>query len=412
MSKDEERAIETQIVLDRQITYQSLAENETDETSLKVIAAIGTLHNKIINDDLDSSEALVETLSEIAEAKETRDDTHENPIIDLRIDNNKYPEELTEEPVALRYSNTIAKKEADKDGSTSSIMQPIFDRVRSLDMPFLRSDGDHPKQDKSVSTVVESIISNKQENDKTDIPETIKKIIERQVKKLETEIKSKELIVKQAIIEKHKELTRGVESESERSKAPEANLLHSTPAFENIGKVLVKAESNRSKQRAESAAKEPIVKHIETISRSDLLELSAKTVVDGTTLRKVYETSLITEKGLRRVMTEYLRGGDIKSALKRELVEHEKDFERDPILRDKTHQTRTGGVVLDKLIMKIDSDPVDQSNKLQQIMSTQLNINPNSLSKKKVRVSWIDIVMLIFISVLLTMVLTLVMGRQ
>jgi hypothetical protein len=66
-----------------------------------------------------------------------------------------------------------------------------------------------------------------------------------------------------------------------------------------------------------------------------LLALSEKVVIDGASLRQVYETHLVGERGLRRVITEYLRGGDYKSMLRRELVEREIDFERDPILRDK-----------------------------------------------------------------------------
>ena len=76
-------------------------------------------------------------------------------------------------------------------------------------------------------------------------------------------------------------------------------------------------------------------KQAETMGRTELLLLSEKVQVDGTSLRKIYENQLVTEKGLRRLVTEYLRGGNVSRALRRELVEHQIDFERDPMMRDK-----------------------------------------------------------------------------
>ena len=51
-------------------------------------------------------------------------------------------------------------------------------------------------------------------------------------------------------------------------------------------------------------------------------------------MRQIYETHLVGERGLRRLVAEHLRGGDLNKALRREIVEREIDFERDPALRD------------------------------------------------------------------------------
>jgi hypothetical protein len=71
------------------------------------------------------------------------------------------------------------------------------------------------------------------------------------------------------------------------------------------------------------------------MSRAELLAVSEKIVVDGSSLRQIYETHLVGERGLRRLVAEHLRGGNVKKALRREMVEREIDFERDPAMRDR-----------------------------------------------------------------------------
>lgn len=133
-----------------------------------------------------------------------------------------------------------------------------------------------------------------------------------------------------------------------RRRAPEARQLHSVQeAPGHIGHVLVSAESRRrseppkqQKERLDTAAvrQERLHvtpdKHIETLSRPELMSLSDRIIVEGNSLRQIYETHLIGEQGLRRLVQEYIRGGDVQKALQREIVEHEIDFERDPALRD------------------------------------------------------------------------------
>lgn len=127
-----------------------------------------------------------------------------------------------------------------------------------------------------------------------------------------------------------------------RHRAPEANQLHGAglSAHEHIGHVLMNAESAKRDSQAPKAerAKEkihlPPNKRIETLSRPELLAMSEQIAVEGSTLRNVYETHLIGEQALRRLVAEYMHDGDVAKALQREIVEHEIDFERDPALRD------------------------------------------------------------------------------
>jgi hypothetical protein len=84
----------------------------------------------------------------------------------------------------------------------------------------------------------------------------------------------------------------------------------------------------------EDSGKERAAISAHTMKKSELLEFAAKIEVEGTTLRRMYEGNVIGEKALRRVVAEFLRGGNFKRKLRREIVEKEKDFERDPRLRD------------------------------------------------------------------------------
>lgn len=151
-----------------------------------------------------------------------------------------------------------------------------------------------------------------------------------------------------------------------RAPAAEANQLHGKRhAPEQIGHVLVGAESFRQvfngpgsaenvssleKQKPARSEKllrtearpEPLIsveRNIDTLNRVDLLKLSERIIIDGASLRQIYETRLVGEKGLRRLVKEHLKGGDVKKALRREIVEREIDFERDPGLRDRAPQS-------------------------------------------------------------------------
>lgn len=128
---------------------------------------------------------------------------------------------------------------------------------------------------------------------------------------------------------------------------------------EKIGKVVVSAETLMAKKIDKTPSGAGLSeKDVLTISHRELLELSEKIELEGTTLRRVYESQVVSEKGLRRLVLEYLRGGNLQKALRRELVEREIDFNRDPALRDRVlgsalNSARSGGAhPLDDLLKK------------------------------------------------------------
>lgn len=82
----------------------------------------------------------------------------------------------------------------------------------------------------------------------------------------------------------------------------------------------------------------------DTMPRAELLAASTQIEVEGTTLKNIYEAKLISEQGLRNVINTYERGGDVKRVLQQEIVEQQREFERDPHLRH-ADVTDGGGVV-------------------------------------------------------------------
>jgi len=78
------------------------------------------------------------------------------------------------------------------------------------------------------------------------------------------------------------------------------------------------------------------------MSRDELLGISSEISADSTTLRHVYDSHLIGENGLRRLVYEHMQGGNLQEALRQEILEHETDFERDPKLRGQGQAQKPG----------------------------------------------------------------------
>jgi hypothetical protein len=123
--------------------------------------------------------------------------------------------------------------------------------------------------------------------------------------------------------------------------------------IERLGKTVVNAEAPREVPM-DIGKIQP--EHVKDMSRNELLLLSEKVVVEGASLRQIYEQHLIGERGLRHLISEYLQGKDIRKDLRKEMVEREIDFERDPILRDAAYHTTGGGAAstsLKQLLEKV-----------------------------------------------------------
>jgi hypothetical protein len=132
---------------------------------------------------------------------------------------------------------------------------------------------------------------------------------------------------------------------------------------ERIGRVLVRrTETVFTSETAVATERQPVVnkellsaeKRVQSMTRRELLAASETIIIEGANLRQIYETHLVGEQALRRIVAEHLRGGDVQKVLREELVEREIDFERDPVLRDRARAALSGGgnSALDNLLQK------------------------------------------------------------
>lgn len=105
------------------------------------------------------------------------------------------------------------------------------------------------------------------------------------------------------------------------------------PPFERAAPVpspeLMPAPAGYQEQRSPQTAE-----RVQRLDRRELLNTAEKIIIDGTSVRTMYESKRISEEGMRRVVTEYYRGGDIKHTLDQELMIKELTYERDPQIRD------------------------------------------------------------------------------
>jgi hypothetical protein len=89
----------------------------------------------------------------------------------------------------------------------------------------------------------------------------------------------------------------------------------------------------RQKERPEAMPAPEAAKAEYRLGKAELMRVAKDVKVDGIRLKDVFEVGRIDEEGLRAVVAVYLRGGDVRKQLTKELVVKERSYERDPSLR-------------------------------------------------------------------------------
>lgn len=136
-------------------------------------------------------------------------------------------------------------------------------------------------------------------------------------------------------------------------------------AAERAGHMVLAAEAPKSAAVAKSVETSIKPQEVKTLGRAELLQMSEKVVVEGASLRKIYESGHIGERQLRHLVSEHLQGRDIRESLRKEMVEHEIDFERDPLVRDRVHTRMIaagGGASLSALLQKAGIETTDSEH--------------------------------------------------
>ncbi len=196
-------------------------------------------------------------------------------------------------------------------------------------------------------------------------------------------------------------------------------------APEHIGHMAITTEAKPTGRATKATVERPDQpssaiaegKRVETLSRAELMELSEKVIIDGSSLRQIYETHLVGERGLRRLLAEHLHGGDLKKALRREIIEREIDFERDPGLRDMAPiqipddaGTDKGKAALEELLARVDVASDDKSEEAA-FFKARAIYESSQLHQHKQQRRMLDISLAIIISALLILVIILYIMR-
>lgn len=334
--EDDTTSIETlseeeQLVIEQQIIANKLHEVPESSDSAEVTEAIDGFHHKVLDENKTSQVAFTETMQSVEESLPESEapntvDKAEQAELNQAYTEAEHPQDFSDEPILIQRSNNLPP-----NVQVAGPEKPIENQNQHTTLEVQNN----AAADMFVGGVVGYLIGRRRGRIKAEkqlIP--IQKKLEKQVKALQSDIANKENAIRLAVTERQSQAPHVAEltQASSISQAIESNAV---PAVEQIQRVNNARPENRPAIPAVEIAPELTADvHVETMRRQDLLELAEKVHVEGTTLRRVFETHLISEKGLRRVLAEHLRGGDVIKALNMEMTEHQIDFERDPILRD------------------------------------------------------------------------------
>jgi len=415
-SEDSQYAVE-QIATERRA---EVAEEPVDMTPEEVAAheAAQEFYDRIVDEGLDLETAATETLAEVGpEDDDAEEDEATAPVAAAGGSSHTppptgpnggptLPPNPNVPPVAP-VPVTVAAANSAPIPVTHNVYIPYYDRSRAFG-------------DVLVGGIVGYLIGRRRGRIKTEkklLP--VQKKLEREVTHLKQDLATKEGLIREAARARVRQVASPASQRRERPlPAPE---LHRKPQLaprqERIGKVLVAAETIREVRQEEAPriSLDNAEKQVETLTRNELLTLSEKVIVEGSTLRNVYETHLISERGLRRLVTEYLRGGDVVRAFRRELIEREIDFERDPKLRDTVRKNLSGGArsqSLQKLLQQAGVAPIDETPaQIAQARAQQL-ADAKRQSKQASNRKVIDVSLITIIAVLLAVVLIMAAHRM
>lgn len=191
---------------------------------------------------------------------------------------------------------------------------------------------------------------------------------------------------------------------------------------EHIGHTLLAAEAAPKAER--NPLKVPLESIVEkgsgnklhpaTMSRAELIAISETIFIDGSSLRQIYETHLIGERGLRRLVAEQLKGGDLHNALRLEVMEREMDFERDPNLRDVGRVEPEGSVA--KVSELLDGAPsstpdIADTEEKAAFYKAQAQYKELKVKQHSQRRQLFDLAVIAVISFLLLLIIILLMAR-
>lgn len=322
LSPAETVAVEQQIVQTRQVEAAT-AEDDPDTS-----AAIAAFHGKIVGQGMSSDEALIDTLDAIES-----ESSEQAPITQPETTpaSNQQVEQQAEDSGTIPPTVPPTAFPAGPFGSTPA---PSYETPNAAPTPnrapeVVTVETRNPS-DLLVGGIVGYLIGRRRGRIRTEkrlLP--IQEKLEKQVKTMEANIIAKESAIR-AAVQKNRDQSYAM---TELQKTTE-QLRQTSQKSPEVTVQLTHEEAKRDQVEAQKVEQQRNVRFAETLARPQLLAIAENILIDGVPLRQTFEANRISEDGLRRVVGEHLRGGDVSRALRLELVDGERAFERDPRLRD------------------------------------------------------------------------------
>ncbi len=116
---------------------------------------------------------------------------------------------------------------------------------------------------------------------------------------------------------------------------------------EHIGRMVlespVAANATIERVRESDASKSVKKKGVENLNQQELHKASGDVKISGLSLRELHDSGRLNENAIRRILAVHENGGDVSKVLSYELMEQEKRFEKDPLIRAADASKATGG---------------------------------------------------------------------
>ena len=293
-------------------------------------------YDKMLNDNLYQNN--IEISSKEAAGNEGREDIHQ-----LLGQNDEVYEENHTEPDIKTIPHNL--------GSDSDTLKVPHDREhiepkKEVILPK------RSEQSSTINRLAEYIITEQRKTKISKARETERKKLGKKIKAMEQNLTLKENTL-QELGEKQKKENKFL-IEQDKLNAKKADVEHLADFV-----IATNKERSRSKINSDSVH---VPDPIKVIGRDKLLELSKDITVEGASLKDMYENHLFGEGALRRLVSAHTKGEEISTMVRREVLERQVDFERDPMMRDRDYST----VDSENLLSSITSDrKVQQSTGFQ-----------------------------------------------
>ncbi len=366
-----------------------------DNLQLSIKSSIDSFHSKFLEGNIDLDQAFIITLSEISETQEQepiRSSFHERI---WELNRSKEPDEFDEEEVQIHATKNSVSNERSPKGVIKKTKTKVDNFYKSQEKPMTMSESvvNFLNKPIKINPFIDSDVSQP------------KSKAEQRIRELNQSVVVKESAIREAVIVKSKKASilklRSENIATEYRVKPE-----------KIGKVVLQPVNETFPEIIKEISKSTH-KEIEDITRSELLDIAEIIYIDGYSLRSAYDKGLVGDKDLKRIVAEYQRGGNNKSALRSEIMGDKIDIERDPEQRDKSLRiSKSGSTSISKLVQKVIKESDDEINKNNIFTGSSIIIKSKKSQTRKINLGLADAVMGLTIAMLLMMVIILYLNRN